>query len=261
MKIEEGMLYTIVDMPATISIDGIDDTIEDFNGTFLADHPGPLVLLKMKGISQLNKAGLMFIDKMHESIVKAKGELIIAEVNNSIETILKHLGVNDRIPVFKTILDFEKNRGLDMSVDISEVSSGPGDAASGITANNRLPTSVMIIDKSLVSRSNIRSNLEKLAIASISEAKDCAEANRMIRNGTNKIDILLINIAESGSDGASFIKNLHTLPNSAQSRCLLFMVNSADRSAVREAMSAGAQGQIPGIGTENELQECLLRMD
>ena len=258
MEIQEGMLYSIVTMPATISIDGINETIRDFNETFLVDHPAPLVLLKMKGVFQLNKAGLMFIDKMHESIVKAEGELVIAEVNDGVEAILKHLGVHDRVPVFKTILDFEKNRGLDLSVDVAEDVPGPVSGATQPPADRRLPTRVMLIEPSLTSRTNLRNNLKKLSIANISEAKDCSEAMRMIRTGSDKIDVIIINIAETGMQGVSFIKNLRACSNCAQSRCLLFMADSADTAIVREAMDAGAQERIPGIGTEEELRNCLI---
>jgi CheY-like chemotaxis protein len=212
----------------------------------------------MKGVSQLNKAGLMFIDKMHESIVKAKGELIIAEVNDGIEAILKHLGVHDRVPVFKTILDFEKNRGLDMSVDVPEDVPGPVSGVSSPAVNLRLPTRVMLIEPSLTSRTNLRNNLKILSIASISEAKDCPEAMRMIRTGSDKIDVIIINIAETGMQGVSFIKNLHSFSNSALSRCLLFMAQSANPAIVSEATSAGAQERLPGIGTEEELRNCLI---
>jgi anti-anti-sigma regulatory factor len=261
MEIEEGMMYSIVTMPATVSIDAVDDIMKDFNEAFLADHPEALVLLKMKGISQLNKAGLMLIEKMHESVEKAKGEFVIAEVNDGIETILKHLGVHARVPVFKTILDFEKNRGLVMSVDIQESSPAPGAAASPAASNWRLPTRVMIIEPSLTSRNNIRNHLKKLSIANISEAKDCNEAMRMIRTGSDKTDAIIINIAEARMQGVSFITNRLALPNSAQSRCFLFMACGAGDEIVREAMDAGAQGQIPGIGTEKELREFLLGLN
>jgi PleD family two-component response regulator len=260
MQIQEGLLYSIIDMPRTVSIDGIDETIMDFNENFLAGHPKALALLKMKGISQLNKAGLMLIEKMQESVEKTKGEFVIAEVNDTIETILKHQGVHERVPIFKTILDFEKNRGLDTSIDVLEDLPGPVSGACDPVGNRKLPTSVMLIESSLTSRNNLRSNLNKLLIVNISEAKDCSEALRMIRTGSVKIDSVIVNIAETGMQGVLFIKNLRAFPNCARSRCLLFMVNSADSGTVQEAMTAGAIGQVTGIGTENELRECLLRI-
>jgi DNA-binding NarL/FixJ family response regulator len=80
----------------------------------------------------------------------------------------------------------------------------------------------------------------------------------MIRTGSDKIDVIIINIAETGMQGVSFIKNLRACSNCVQSRCLLFMADSADTAIVREAMDAGAQERIPGIGTEEELRNCLI---
>lgn len=254
MKIQDGLIYSIVDLPPNISLDAVDGIVNDFKETFLSSHPNAKVLIRMKALTQLHKAEIELIEQLQSAIENIVGELVIAEVSDAVENALKHLGLQNKILIFKTMMDFEKSTGIEI-IDVEDFGPDSNVAFQSPPESDFLPHHVMIIESALTSRNNCRTFLKNLLIKKISEAKDCNEALRILRSGTEKLDVILLNIAQAESQGVAFIKSLRSFAMAADARCFLLMADRAPEQLVKDALIAGATGKISSYGSEKEFKE------
>ena len=73
----------------------------------------------MKALTQLHKAEIELIEQLQSAIENIVGELVIAEVSDAVENALKHLGLQNKILIFKTMMDFEKSTGIEI-IDVED---------------------------------------------------------------------------------------------------------------------------------------------
>ena len=211
----------------------------------------------MKALTQLHKAEIELIEQLQSVIENIGGELVIAEVSDAVENALKHLGLQNKILIFKTMMDFEKSTGIEI-IDTEDFGPNTDDSFQSSPESIYLPHHIMVIESALTSRNNCRTFLKNLLIDKISEAKDCNEALRILRSGSEKLDIILLNIAQAETQGIAFIKSLRSFAIAAQARCFQLMADRAPEQLVKDALIAGATGKINNYGSEKEFKELFL---
>jgi CheY-like chemotaxis protein len=226
MEIIQGTEYSIIRMPENLSVDAVDGVLEDFCAAAKANKGSSEFLLDMEKIPQLNRAGLVFIQTLHEKITNAGYSLSIAGLAQAVENALRFQQVDDKIPMYKTIIDFERQREIDLVFKTADdVPQPPPDIPVSKQAKKKL--NIMVLDPSIASRNNQKLILSKFQLDNLVEASDTQEAVKRLRSVPFHVDVLVADFESIRPIAADFISSIRALPSGNSLRIIVATVDAA----------------------------------
>jgi CheY-like chemotaxis protein/anti-anti-sigma regulatory factor len=247
MEIVNGLKYAIIKMPEHLSVDVVDELIADFSKSLVGQQPAEEYLLDMQQIPQLNRGGLIFINKLAEVVAQAGSKLNIAGLQEPVENALRTNHVDERVPVFKALIDFEMAKEITLDAPELPVSHPEPQRVSSPT--------VLIIEPSMSQRANQRRCLSKFAVKSIVEMKDIPEATRRLRESPTKIDIAILDLESTTLAGIQLIRARKTISALSNTKFFITVSDSLAESTVQEALDAGATAKLRRNFNEDDLKQ------
>jgi hypothetical protein len=251
MEIIEGTEYSIIRMPENLSVDAVDGILENFCKEAKARKGPAEYLLDMEKIPQLHRAALLFIQNLHKKMAQAGCTLSVAGISDPVENALRFQHVHDEIPLYKTIIDFERTRELDF--DFSQPKTSPEPKPAAPSEAPRKKYNVMVLDPSIASRNNQKLVLGKLAVANLIEASDTQEALKRLRSIPLVVDIVVADFEAIQPILADFVRKVRTLPSCKDVRIVAATI---DANGVNQKKSSlGIDAAIPKNYTEDDARE------
>jgi CheY-like chemotaxis protein len=253
MEVLKGFEYTIIKMPENISVDSIDVLLEEFNRNYLVARDNDEFLLDMQKIVQLHRGALLFITKLNEILQNAGCRLYIAGLNDPVENALIFNHINDKTPLFKALIDFEKQKELVFNIEDTVlpetgIESDPVDL--WIKKSN-----VLLIEPNLALRQNQKTILNKLSINNLVEVKDMSEALKKMRDIPFKIDLILLDLEQIKLNVSQFIISLLSLQSCRNAKIICTIIKTTTQISIDEAMKAGSIAVIIKNFNEEKLSE------
>ncbi len=224
MEIIQGTEYIIIRMPENLSVDAVDGVLDDCCRTAKTRGGPSEYLVDMEKIPQLHRAGLVFIQKLHEKMTKADCTLSIAGLTDAVENALRFQHVDEKIPLYKTIIDFERQRELDFDFTGSAPPEEPPVQPSpGIT---RKKLNIMVLDPSIANRNNQKLVLNELSPGNLIEASDPQEAVKRLRSISFPVDVLIADFEAIKPILSDFVRTVRTLPSCKNTTMVMATVDA-----------------------------------
>jgi hypothetical protein len=240
MDVLQGVEYSIIKMPKNVSADTIDGLIKEFSQTTLEGSGQTEFLLDMDEIAQLHRACLQFINALGAAIKAAGGVLSIAGLQDAVENALRFNHVDETIPLFKNVIDFERQKEIVFDFGDLKPQAPPGpDVPVAQKKNN-----VLILDPSIASRNNQRLALSKLPVDNIIESKDPAEAMKRMRSISFQLDLIVADFLSIKPLAEEFIHSVRATPFCQTATIILTVNDLTPPAQIEEARAKGIGGTV-----------------
>jgi hypothetical protein len=239
MEIIQGTEYSIIRMPENLSVDGVEGVLEDFCETAKATKGPSEFLLDMEKILQLNRAGLVFIQTLHEKMTKADCTLSIAGLTEAVENALRFQHVDEKVPLYKTIIDFERQREIDFVLKKTDDVPGPPSDTT-VPMQTKKKYNIMVLDPSIASRNNQKLILSKFSLDNLVEVTDTQEAVKRFRCVSFPVDVLVADFESIRPIAEDFIGAIRALPSSKSLRIIVTAFDAASIDLEKSSLGIDA---------------------
>lgn len=236
MIVKEGLLHTIIEMPHAIAPERIDATLKEFADENLQDEEKEFIL-QMTEKKQLVKSDIIFIRSLRDTVTISGSKLYIVDVNEPVFNALCYVGIDKQIPIFKNMIDFEKDHGPVLLDDMEDEEETPEvDPRIALIPKQKL----MLIEPNITNRNNMKSLLEDISLQLITPVNDCSVANRTLIEAKDPFNIVILDLENIKQRAVAFLKTIMPLPLGQKLKVFVLINSQTDTKLIAEAMEAGA---------------------
>jgi CheY-like chemotaxis protein len=242
MDIVQGMDYSIIEMPQNLSADAVDGAVAEIVLSAQSHGGGREYLLDMEKIPQLHRAGLVFITRLQEMLAGAGCTLSIAGLREPVENALRFHRVAEKVPLYSTIIDFERQKELVFDVKTAEVDAiVPDKPAAG---PRKEKYNVLILDPSIAVRNNQKSVFAKLPVDNLIEAKDAIESLKRLRSVPFGVDLVVADMTALKPDVEEYVRCVRALPPCSTTKIIVTTTDANSSQSLQNALQAGIDDSI-----------------
>lgn len=267
MKMYDGIMYKIVEMPESFSESFVDREVMEVYDKILKGNEECELVVRFTNIKQVHKAEVLFVNKLFDTVAMVNGKMYIIDASESVENALRFQKIDSEIIIFRALIDFEDTVGPLVIDDDDLIESTLGTSLSlesddVMKSTNKMKLiRVLVIAHSIPDRNNQKSYLEKMDfVGNVSLSKDCNEATKLIQHDKEKIDLVLVDYGSMKASCKSMLKSAHTFTSTKESKILLTCSSNVTETDLKMALENGANASIPINSSHEEYEKIISNM-